>query len=96
MSAKSFGCVGVAAPDGTLAGIITDGDLRRHMTADLMTLPVGAVMTPMPMTISGNMLAAEALDLLNSMKRTTLFIVDEENRPQGIVHLHDLLRLGVA
>ena len=96
MSAKSFGCVGVAAPDGTLAGIITDGDLRRHMTADLMTLPVDAVMTPKPMTISGNMLAAEALDLLNSKKRTTLFIVDADNRPQGIVHLHDLLRLGVA
>ena len=96
MSAKSFGCVGVISEQGALAGIITDGDLRRHMAADLMAMPVDEVMTRAPITISGDMLAVEALELLNSKKRTTIFIVDAANVPQGILHLHDLLRLGVA
>ena len=96
MSGKGFGCVGIAAADGRLAGIITDGDLRRHMRADLMALPVLDVMTRSPLVISKDALAAEALHLLESRKRSVLFVVDTSNVPCGIVHLHDLLRVGVA
>lgn len=96
MSAKGFGCVAVINEHGRIAGIVTDGDLRRHMGPDLITMPVEAVMSMNPATITGDVLAAEALEILNSRKITSLFIVDENKRPRGIVHMHDLLRLGVA
>lgn len=96
MSAKGFGCVAVINAGGQISGIVTDGDLRRHMGPDLITMPVDAVMSPNPATITGDVLAAEALEVLNSRKITALFIVDEHKRPRGIVHMHDLLRLGVA
>ena len=66
------------------------------MGPDLITMPVEAVMSMNPATITGDVLAAEALEILNSRKITSLFIVDENKRPRGIVHMHDLLRLGVA
>lgn len=96
MTAKGFGCAAVIGQNGQIAGIITDGDLRRHMGPDLISMPVEAVMSRNPRTITGNMLAAEALEILNSRKITALFIVDDEKHPRGVVHLHDLLRLGVA
>ncbi|MGA8078762.1 MAG: KpsF/GutQ family sugar-phosphate isomerase [Xanthobacteraceae bacterium] len=95
MSAKGFGCVAVVAPDGTLAGVITDGDLRRHMRNDLLQAPVDAVMTASPKTVRPDQLASEALQLLNASKITALIVV-EAGRPVGIVHFHDLLRAGVA
>jgi len=95
MTAKGFGCVGITATDGKLAGIITDGDLRRHMRPDLLSAQVDDVMTKGPKTVSGDQLVSEALELLNASKITALFVV-EDNKPVGIVHLHDLLRLGVA
>ena len=96
MSGKGFGCVGICDAAGRLAGIITDGDLRRHMQADLMTRPVLAIMTASPLVIAPDALAAEALHLLESSKRSVLFAVDADGRPCGIVHVHDLLRVGVA
>ena len=95
MSAKGFGCVAVIEPDGRLAGVITDGDLRRHMRNDLLQAPVDAVMTAAPKTVRPDQLASEALQLLNSSKITALLVVESE-RPVGIVHFHDLLRAGVA
>jgi arabinose-5-phosphate isomerase len=95
MSAKGFGCVAIVDARGHLAGIITDGDLRRQMRPDLMTLPVDDVMTINPKVVERDSLASEALELLNSSKITTL-IVTEANKPVGIIHLHDLLRAGVA
>jgi arabinose-5-phosphate isomerase len=95
MSAKGFGCVAVTGADGTLAGVITDGDLRRHMRADLLQAPVDAVMTASPKTVRPDQLVGEALQLLNSSKITALIVV-ESGRPVGIVHFHDLLRAGVA
>jgi arabinose-5-phosphate isomerase len=95
MSAKGFGCVGIVDSNGTLAGIITDGDLRRHMQPNLMMALVDDVMTKNPKTIGRDMLASEALEILNSSKITTL-IVTEARRPVGILHLHDFLRAGVA
>ncbi len=96
ISSKGFGCVGVIGENGELAGIITDGDLRRHMRPDLTTLKVDDVMTRAPKTIRPGALAAEALDTLNAGKIGALFVTDAGNKPEGILHLHDLLRLGVA
>ncbi len=95
MTSKGFGCVGIVDARGEIAGIVTDGDLRRHMRPDLMTASVDDVMTPSPKTISPDLLASEALEILNSSKITAL-IVTEGKMPVGIVHLHDLLRAGVA
>jgi arabinose-5-phosphate isomerase len=95
MSAKGFGCVAVIERDGKLAGVITDGDLRRHMRMDLLKAPVDEVMTASPKVVRPDQLASEALQIINSSKITALFVV-EADRPVGIVHFHDLLRAGVA
>ncbi len=95
MTEKSFGCLGVVDAQGKLAGILTDGDLRRNMGAGLLSATLAQVMTPDPKTVSPDTLASAALHTLNSAKITALFVV-EEGRPVGIVHIHDLLRLGVA
>jgi arabinose-5-phosphate isomerase len=95
MSMRGFGCVGITDPVGRLVGIITDGDLRRHMRADLLNASVEDVMTRGPTTVRPDQLASEALEILNSLKRTVLFVV-EGDRAVGVIHLHDLLRAGVA
>jgi arabinose-5-phosphate isomerase len=94
MSAKGWGCVGIIE-GGRLIGIITDGDLRRHMRRDLLDARVEDVMTRGPNTVCPDQLAGEALEILNSLKRTVLFVV-EGDRAVGLVHMHDLLRAGVA
>jgi len=93
---KSFGCVGVVDPAGGLLGIITDGDLRRHMQSGLVGRLAAEVMTPNPLTIRPGILAAEALRIMNAKKITSLFVVGEDKKPVGILHLHDCLRAGVA
>jgi arabinose-5-phosphate isomerase len=95
MTAKTFGCVGITDRRGHLVGIITDGDLRRHMSANLLDLPVEEIMTREPKTVRPDQLASEALEILNTSKKTQL-IVAEQGRPVGVVHVHDLLRAGVA
>ena len=95
MSTKGFGCVGITEANGDLAGIITDGDLRRHMRPNLLEVRVDDVMTCSPKTIRPDQLASEALELINSSKITTL-IVASAGKPVGIVHFHDLLRAGIA
>jgi arabinose-5-phosphate isomerase len=94
MSAKGFGCVAITDARGHVAGIITDGDLRRHMRPDLMDALVDDIMTRNPKVIASNSLASEALKLMSS-KISTLIVTDAD-RPVGIIHLHDLLRAGVA
>jgi arabinose-5-phosphate isomerase len=97
MSSKGFGCVGIVDSNGDLVGIITDGDLRRHMRPDLMTAAVDEVMTKNPKTTSPDTLAVELLDTVNSSQpRITVLIVAEGKKPVGIVHVHDVLRAGVA
>jgi len=96
ISAKGFGCVGVLDAAGKLAGIVTDGDLRRHMRPDLMSAPVAQVMTRAPQVGAADQLAVEALQTLSSRKIGALFVVDGAGKPVGIVHLHDLLRIGAA
>jgi arabinose-5-phosphate isomerase len=96
MTAKSFGCIGVCGADGRLVGVITDGDLRRHMGDRLLGRTVGEVMHPDPKTIGASSLAVEALELMNRFSITALFVVDAGRRPTGFLHLHDCLRAGVA
>jgi arabinose-5-phosphate isomerase len=97
MSSKGFGCVGIVDANGDLVGIITDGDLRRHMRPDLMTAAVEEVMTKNPRTTTPDTLAIELLDTINSSQpRITVLIVAEGRKPVGIVHVHDVLRAGVA
>jgi arabinose-5-phosphate isomerase len=95
MSAKGWGCVGITDPTGRLVGIITDGDLRRHMRPDLLDARVQDVMTRGPNTVRPDQLASEALEIINSLKRMVLFVV-EGDRAVGLLHMHDLLRAGVA
>jgi arabinose-5-phosphate isomerase len=97
MTSKGFGCVGIVDARGHIVGIVTDGDLRRHMDMGpgLMTATVDEVMTKNPKTIDRDVLAGEALEILNSSKITTLIVTDA-GKPVGIVHLHDFLRAGVA
>ena len=95
MTAKSFGCVGVVDDGGGLLGIVTDGDLRRHMRPDLLAQPAADLMTVNPRTIRPQALASEAVHTMNSGKITNLFVV-EDGRPIGILHIHDCLRAGVA
>tara|TARA_Y100001934_G_C12359921_1_gene780095 strand:- start:1882 stop:2934 length:1053 start_codon:yes stop_codon:yes gene_type:complete len=98
MTAKSFGCVGIVNPaDGRLMGIITDGDLRRHMHDRLLDLSATDVMTPDPRSIRPQALAAEAVRTMNAHAKpvTSLFVVDEQE-VVGIVHIHDCLRAGVV
>lgn len=95
MTAKGFGCVGITDPRGHLVGIITDGDLRRHMRENLLNARVDDVMTCEPKTVRPDQLLSETLDILNVMKVTALFAV-EAGKPVGIIHVHDLLRAGTA
>lgn len=98
MTAKMLGCVGVVDDKGVLKGIITDGDLRRWLSADLLQKKVSDVMTKNPKTIGPDVLAAEALNIMNNTGKgiTQLFVVQDDNKPIGIIHIHDCLRVGVA
>ena len=95
MTQRSFGCLGVVDGKGRLAGIITDGDLRRHMGRDLVAARTGDIMTRKPKSVKPAMLASAALEVLNASRITALFVVDR-GKPVGIVHVHDLLRAGVV
>jgi len=95
MSAKGFGCVLVVDARGLLSGIITDGDLRRHMSADLLGQTVDQVMTANPASVPPETLVAEALEIVETRKIGAL-IVTEDRRPVGLVHVLDLLRIGAA
>ena len=94
MTEKRFGCAGVVDGDGRLQGVITDGDLRRHM-AGLMDHAAAEIMTPEPRAVAPGLLAAEALKTMNDRRITVLFVV-EDGRPVGVLHIHDLLRAGVV
>ncbi len=103
MTAKRFGCVGILDEDQQLIGIFTDGDLGRHMKADLLTKSARDVLTKNPKTIRSGALIAEAMGFMNTAKITCLFVVDDDDaqnqkpwsRPVGILHMHDCLRAGV-
>ncbi|WP_331373224.1 KpsF/GutQ family sugar-phosphate isomerase [Sinorhizobium chiapasense] len=96
MSSKGFGVVGIVDERGALIGVITDGDLRRHMAGDLLLQPVEDVMSHNPRVVKGDVLASVAMEFMQEHKVTVLFLVDDAGLPIGILHIHDLLRAGVA
>lgn len=97
MSAKLLGCVGVISPDGKLIGIITDGDLRRNMSNDIMNKTAADIMTKNPKITDGDTLVAEALKIMNTTgKGITQLFVTENGFPVGIIHMHDCLKTGAA
>jgi arabinose-5-phosphate isomerase len=97
MSRKGLGMTTVVDGDGRLAGIITDGDLRRKMTTmDVLQSRARDVMTANPVSIPRRTLAAEALALLERRKITSIVVIDDERRVEGVVHLHDLWRTGLV
>nr|WP_238180684.1 KpsF/GutQ family sugar-phosphate isomerase [Methylobacterium trifolii] len=95
ISARRYGCVGVVDGDGRMAGIVTDGDLRRHMGPAILDTPVRSVMTADPVVVEPDLLASAALELMNRKRITAIFVV-VEGRPVGILHVHDLLRAGIV
>ena len=97
MTSKMLGCVGIIDNSGKLVGIITDGDLRRWLTSDVLNKKVSEVMTKNPKVVSPDILAAEALNIMNNTGRgiTQLFAV-QDGKPVGIIHIHDCLRIGAA
>jgi arabinose-5-phosphate isomerase len=95
MTTKALGCLGIVGENGHLQGIITDGDLRRHMGPDLVAHTAGEIMTRNPKTTSPDQLASAALEMMNAARITALFVV-KDGRPVGIVHVHDFLRAGIV
>jgi arabinose-5-phosphate isomerase len=95
MSTKGGGAIGIVDAHGMLVGIITDGDLRRNMGPKLLDSKVDEVMTHNPKTVRDDQLATEVLEMLNSSRITAVFVA-EGRKPVGFIHMHDLLRAGVA
>ena len=96
ISGKGLGCVGIVDDNNKLIGLITDGDLRRHMNVNLLSSTVDEIMTRNPKTIPPNILAVEAVRLMNEKKITNFFVIDEQGHPLGLLHLHRCLQAGVA
>ena len=95
MTGKALGCAGVIDASGKLCGMITDYDLRRHMKGDFLNCTAAEIMNPQPTTVEPQILAAEALKLLNEKTHAQMFVV-EDGLVVGIIHIHDLLRAGIA
>ncbi|RVD64382.1 KpsF/GutQ family sugar-phosphate isomerase, partial [Mesorhizobium sp. M7A.F.Ca.ET.027.03.2.1] len=95
LSRKGFGCVAITDADGALVGIITDGDIRRHIGSNLLAMTVDQVMTKGPKAATPDTLVATALQTINNSAITSLMVV-EGRKPVGLIHLHDLLRIGAA
>lgn len=96
LSQKRFGCVGIIDGDGCLCGIITDGDIARNLARNLAELTVDDIMTRNPRTVQSTTLTTSAMALLNQHNISALLVIDENRRPIGVVHFHDLLRIGVV
>lgn len=96
MTSKMLGCVGIVDKDNHLLGIITDGDLRRFMSDNILQKKAVDVMTKNPKTTTADKLVAEAVNIMNTKKITQLFVIDQDNHPLGLIHLHDCLHAGVA
>lgn len=96
ISQKRFGCVGVVNSQNQIIGMITDGDIRRHIDSDIRNTLAKDIMTQNPLTVSSTIFASEVLKILNDNKRTNIFVVSENDEVLGVVHIHDLLKARVS
>ena len=96
MTEKRFGCLGIVDETGRLVGIVTDGDLRRNTGPELANRKVETLMTRNPTVITRHVLAAEIIELINTKRITAVFVVDSDGKPEGLIHIHDLLAIGVT
>ena len=96
MTSKRLGCVGFINNEGKLTGMLTDGDLRRCLSEQILNEKAMNIMTKNPKTVASDMLASEALKIMNTKKITNLFAVDSDNKPVGVIHIHDLLGKGIV
>lgn len=96
ITSKHLGCTGVIDNSKKLIGVITDGDLRRNLGSDFLNKAAGEIMTHNPTTIDKDLLAVEAIALMNKKSITNLFVVDKEKKAIGILHIHDCLRSGIV
>nr|WP_306301824.1 CBS domain-containing protein [Asaia astilbis] len=98
MTRKAFGCIGIVDESGALIGLVSDGDLRPALTRHLDTATAGEIMNHDPITTKRDVLAQEVIHLMTARRKAinSLFILDDDRRPVGIVRLHDLLRTGIA
>ncbi len=98
MTRKAFGCIGIIDETGALIGLVSDGDLRPALTRNLDTTTAGEIMNRDPITTKGDILAQEVVHLMTARRKAinSLFILDDDRHPLGIVRLHDLLRTGIA
>ena len=98
ISGKGLGCVAVCDTQDHLQGIITDGDLRRHLSPRMLELPVEEIMSTNPSTVHAQALAQEALARMNTKAITALFVVENQdsNKVVGVIHIHDCLRAGLS
>ncbi|MDE2335797.1 MAG: KpsF/GutQ family sugar-phosphate isomerase [Alphaproteobacteria bacterium] len=101
ITARGFGCIGLTDENGLLSGIITDGDIRRKISGDILGKTAKDIMTPQPKTAAPDTLVAEAMAVMNDMKNsfrriTCLLVVDAGGKPVGLLHIHDCLRAGFA
>ena len=96
MTEKRFGCLGIVDDAGRLVGIVTDGDLRRNTGPELANRKVETLMTRNPTVINRDVLAGEIIELINTKRITAVFVVDDEGKPEGLIHIHDLLAIGVT
>ena len=95
MTSNGFGCVGIVNNNNNLQGIITDGDLRRNISKNFLTLPINKIMTKKPLVINKDKSVMDALEIMNRKKITALFITENKsNKPIGIIHVHDCLKIG--
>ena len=92
ISEKGFGCIGVVS-NNSLEGIITDGDLRRHMGPNMLNNKVESIMTKNPQMVSSKLLVADALELINNLGIQGLFVSNNNKIPVGFIHFHDLIRV---
>ena len=95
MSSKGFGIAAIVDEIGCLVGVITDGDLRRHID-DLMGRNAGDIASLSPITVFEKTLVVDALNLMQERKISVLIVTSTDNKPVGVIHIQDLLRVGVA
>ena len=95
MSSKGFGIAAIVDDTGCLVGVITDGDLRRHID-DLMERNAADIASLSPITVAEKTFAFDALNLMQDRKISVLIVTSADNKPVGIIHIQDLLRMGVA